>query len=121
MLVEPCGGSSCVSIINSTYIKENEPTKKYDFSQCGMGNNNSYSILNKALQLKVSTSVKNTLRPAEYPWLVSFIDHQILFSNLFFSSGSYRKSFKYCSPYSHTLWWYTHSSSMDYHRCSLYV
>jgi hypothetical protein len=71
MLVEPCGGPNCVSMINSTYLTENEPTKKYDFNQCGMINN-SYSIVNKALQLKVSTSVKNTLRPAEYPWLVSF-------------------------------------------------
>jgi hypothetical protein len=71
MLVEPCGGPACISIINSTYLKHIEPTIKYNFSQCGMANNNGYSILNKALQLKVSTGVKNTLRPAEYPWLVS--------------------------------------------------
>jgi hypothetical protein len=92
MIVTPCGGPNCVSIVNSTYMKENEPTKKYDFSQCGMVNNNSYSISNKALQLKVSTSVKNTLRPAEYPWLVSLINPQLFvcFLNLFFFfSGSY--------------------------------
>ena len=71
MLIEPCGGPNCISIINSSYIKEDERTKKYDFNQCGTINNNGYSILNKALQLKISTSVKNTLRPAEYPWLVS--------------------------------------------------
>jgi hypothetical protein len=72
MIAEPCGGPNCVSMINSTFLTEIEPTTKYDFNQCGIVNNNqNYSILNKALQLKVSTSVKNTLRPAEYPWLVS--------------------------------------------------
>jgi len=76
MLVEPCGGPNCVSMINSTYLKEIEPTRKYDLNQCGMINNYNYSILHKALKLKVSTSVKNTLRPAEYPWLVSFKDNQ---------------------------------------------
>ena len=70
MLVESCGGPNCVSVVNSSYAKENEPTKKYDFSQCGMLNSNSSSIRNKDLQLKVSTSVKNTLRAGEYPWLV---------------------------------------------------
>lgn len=71
MLIEPCGGPNCVSMINSTYIRDQGPAEKYDFTQCGMVNN-SYSISNKALQLKISTGVKNTLRPAEYPWLVSF-------------------------------------------------
>ncbi len=73
MIVEPCGEPNCVSIVNSTSLRETEPTKNYDFSQCGMTSNNNYSITNKALQLKVSTSVKNTLRPAEYPWLVSLL------------------------------------------------
>ena len=81
MLVEPCGGPSCVSMVNSTYLRYNsEPAKKYDFSQCGMVNNSGYSITNKALQLKVSTSVKNTLRPAEYPWLVNSILCRIFYS-----------------------------------------
>ncbi len=71
MIVEPCGGPNCVSMVNSTYLREIEPTQKYDFNQCGIVPKSSYSIFNKALQLKVSTSVKNTLRPAEYPWLVS--------------------------------------------------
>ena len=78
MLVEPCGGSNCVSIVNSTSIKENDPTQKYDLNQCGMVNSSSSSITNKALHLKVSTSVKNTLRPAEYPWLVSLINQRVL-------------------------------------------
>jgi trypsin len=94
MLVEPCGGPNCVSMINSTYLKEIEPTKKYDFNQCGMinnNNNNSYSILNKALQLKISTSVKNTLRPAEYPWLVSFLDNHKIFLFQFKTKFSFVK------------------------------
>lgn len=73
MLVESCGGPNCVSVVNSSYAKENEPTKKYDFRQCGMLNSNRSSITNKALQMKVSTSVKNTLRAGEYPWLVCSI------------------------------------------------
>lgn len=72
MLVESCGGPNCVPIVNSSYIKEHEPTKKYDLSQCGMINHSGVSMTNKALQLKVSTSIKNTLRAGEYPWLVSF-------------------------------------------------
>jgi hypothetical protein len=92
MLVEPCGGLNCVSMVNSTYMRENEPAQKYDFSQCGMVNYSGHSISNKALQLKVSTGVKNTLRPAEYPWLVSLINYQMLFfekKRVFFVSGSY--------------------------------
>ncbi len=98
MLVEPCGGPNCIPIVNNTYSRENEPTKKYDLSQCGIVNNSNYSISNKALQLKVSTSIKNTLRPAEYPWLVSFYLFFILFkinSSFLFCLGSYRKSCKY--------------------------
>jgi hypothetical protein len=71
MLVEPCGGSNCSSAVISPYMKETKPSKDYDFSQCGMINNSDYSFLNKALQLKISTGVENTLRPAEFPWLVS--------------------------------------------------
>ena len=78
MLVESCGGPNCIPIVNSSYMKENEPTKKYDLSQCGTINTSGFSMTNKALQLKVSTSVKNTLRPGEYPWLVSFISPSIL-------------------------------------------
>lgn len=83
MLVESCGGPNCVPMVSSSYGKDNEPTKKYDFSQCGMVNSSSSSITNKALQMKVSTSVKNTLRPGEYPWLVcsilSFFDSDGIF------------------------------------------
>jgi hypothetical protein len=78
MIIEPCGGPNCVSIVNSTYLKEIEPAIKYNFSQCGTVNKNGYSISNKALQLKVSTGVKNTLRPAEYPWLVSFFVFKLI-------------------------------------------
>ncbi|CAF4738530.1 unnamed protein product [Rotaria sp. Silwood1] len=70
MVIEPCGGPDCVAIIKSRNLREIQPSRKYDFEQCGMINKKDYSIVNKALQLKVSTSVKNTLRPAEYPWLV---------------------------------------------------
>lgn len=72
MLVEKCGGYNCVSIVNSTDPDElNEPTQYYDLEQCGQIKTNRL-LINKALQLKISTSIKNTLRPAEYPWLVSF-------------------------------------------------
>lgn len=70
MLIEPCGGPDCVAMVNSTRVITFEPTKHYDLNQCGLANPPIYSIRAKALQLKVSTSVKNTLRPAEYPWLV---------------------------------------------------
>jgi hypothetical protein len=71
MIVEPCGGHNCVSIINSTDLEEDhEPTQAYDFNACGIIKKDR-AFINKALQLKISTSVKNTLRPAEYPWLVS--------------------------------------------------
>ncbi|UJR09264.1 hypothetical protein I4U23_013510 [Adineta vaga] len=70
MIVEPCGGYHCISIINSTDPEEeNLPTQHYDFSQCGQMKSTP-TIMNKALQLKISTGVKDTLRPAEYPWLV---------------------------------------------------
>ncbi len=71
MIVETCGGHDCISIINNTDLKEtNEPTQDYDLNKCGrIQNDRSFST--KALQLKISTSIKNTLRPAEYPWLVS--------------------------------------------------
>ncbi|CAF0944832.1 unnamed protein product [Adineta steineri] len=82
MIVEPCGGPNCVSIINSTNLYEHEPTKKYNFSQCGMIDNSKYSIINKALQLKVSTGVRNTLRPAEYPWLVRIESRTDIFSRI---------------------------------------
>lgn len=71
MLIEPCGGPNCVSMVNSTTSTTFQRTKLYNFSQCGMPSNTKYSMVNKALQFKVSTGVKNTLRPAEYPWLVS--------------------------------------------------
>jgi hypothetical protein len=68
MIIEPCGGYNCISLINNTDLEEeNEPTEEYDLNQCGRDR----LFINKALQLKISTSVKNTLRPAEYPWLVS--------------------------------------------------
>jgi len=71
MIVEPCGGDDCISIINNTDLKEiNEPTEDYDLNKCGKIKND-HSFITKALQLKISTSIKNTLRPAEYPWLVS--------------------------------------------------
>ena len=75
MLVEPCGGSNCVSIIRSSYSEKIEPTEKYNFDQCGIVNKRGYSLVNKALKLKVSTNL-NILRPAEYPWLVSLFDHR---------------------------------------------
>lgn len=71
MLVEPCGGPNCVAMVNSTRWKTFQPTRKHDLNQCGHVNPLSYTLRPKALQLKVSTDVKNTLRPAEYPWLVS--------------------------------------------------
>lgn len=72
MLVEKCGRYNCVSIVNSTDPDElNEPTQYYDLEQCGQIKTNRL-LINKALQLKISTSIENTLRPAEYPWLVSF-------------------------------------------------
>lgn len=71
MLVEPCGGFNCISLINSKHPEEiNEPTQDYDLNQCGKIKSQRL-LTNKALQLKISTSIKNTLRPAEYPWLVS--------------------------------------------------
>lgn len=70
MLIERCGGHNCISIMNNTDPdEENLPTQSYDFSQCGRTEHTA-NIVSKALQLKISTSVKNTLRPAEYPWLV---------------------------------------------------
>jgi hypothetical protein len=117
MIIEPCGGYNCISLINNTDLEvENEPTEEYDLNQCGRD----HLFINKALQLKISTSVKNTLRPAEYPWLVSI---QILpkQKSRFFSKGSYRKSFERICPYSYTLRWYTHSPSMDHNSCTLYV
>ncbi len=72
MTVEPCGSYDCISIINNTDLEEyNEPTIDYDLNQCGMIKTNDRTIINKALQLKISIGVKSTLRPAEYPWLVS--------------------------------------------------
>jgi len=71
MFVEPCGGYNCISIINNTNLEEtNEPTQDYDLNKCGKIKNDR-SFIHKALQLKISTNIKNTLRPAEYPWLVS--------------------------------------------------
>jgi len=71
MVVEPCGGYNCISIINNPYLREyNKPTEDYDLNKCGKIKNDRL-LVNKALQLKISTSIKNTLRPAEYPWLVS--------------------------------------------------
>jgi hypothetical protein len=90
MNVEPCGGHDCVSIINNTDLEEyDKPTEEYDLSQCGMIKNDR-SLINKALQLKISTGVKSTLRPAEYPWLVSiYISIYRSHLVLFFSQGSY--------------------------------
>lgn len=73
MIVERCGGLDCVSIVQNNSLKHHEPTKKFNLEQCGMIKGNSYSMVNKALQVKVSTNVENTLRPGEYPWLVSFL------------------------------------------------
>ena len=76
MMIEPCGGHNCISIINNTELEEfHEPTEEYDLSQCGKMQTN-HLLINKALQLKISTNVKNTLRPAEYPWLVSSFQKQ---------------------------------------------
>jgi hypothetical protein len=62
MIVEPCGGYDCISIINNTASGEmNEPTKDYNLNKCG----NDRLLINKALQLKISTSMKNTLRSVE--------------------------------------------------------
>lgn len=71
MFVTPCGGSNCVPIIRNTEIDENSvrPMQYYNFDQCGIIP--SGSRLTRAIQLKMSTGVENTLRPAEYPWLVS--------------------------------------------------
>ena len=81
MIVEPCGGSGCISMINNTELEEeDQPTEKYDLNQCGMI---------KALQLKISTGVKSTLRPAEYPWLVSLSLCFALRLSYFFPQGSY--------------------------------
>ncbi|CAF3906861.1 unnamed protein product [Rotaria sordida] len=80
MLIDPCGEPDCVPIIKSPNLQEIEPTEKYDFEQCGIFDKKDNSIVNKALQLKVSTSVKNTLRPAEYPWLVRIESRSDIFS-----------------------------------------
>ncbi|CAF3265138.1 unnamed protein product [Rotaria socialis] len=70
MIVEPCGGRNCISIVNNTHLDEyHQPTQDYDFNKCGSVQNYP-SIKKGTLQVKISTSVKNTLRPAEYPWLV---------------------------------------------------
>lgn len=73
MTIEPCGGPDCISMVNNTELQEDDqPTEKYDLDQCGVIKDGR-SIVKKALQLKISTGVKNTLRPAEYPWLVSSV------------------------------------------------
>ena len=70
MLVEPCGGYNCISIVNNTELEDlNQSTEDYDLNNCGKISNQ-HLFINKGLQLKISTSIKNTLRPAEYPWLV---------------------------------------------------
>ncbi|CAF1439455.1 unnamed protein product [Adineta steineri] len=70
MIVEPCGGHNCVSMVNNTNSEEeNEPTEDYDLNKCGIMNER-YRLINKALTLKISTGVKDTLNTAEYPWLV---------------------------------------------------
>ncbi|CAF0842351.1 unnamed protein product [Adineta ricciae] len=87
MLIKPCGGHNCISIMNNTDPEEeNLPTQSYDFSQCGRAENIP-SIVSKALQLKISTSVKNTLRPAEYPWLVRIESRSNTYSNTFTFCG----------------------------------
>lgn len=73
MFAEQCGGHTCVPLVKSTNSKKHEPTINYDLKRCGAMSNRGNPIVHKALQLKVSTHVKNTLRPAEYPWLVSFL------------------------------------------------
>lgn len=89
MVVEPCGGSGCISMINNTELEEeDQPTEKYDLEQCGMIKTDR-TIVNKALQLKISTGVKSTLRPAEYPWLVSLFICFLRRHSPLFLPGSY--------------------------------
>ena len=56
-----------------------QPTKDYDLTNCGKIETDR-SIIAKALQLKISTSVRNTLRPAEYPWLVRIESRSSIYS-----------------------------------------
>ena len=71
MTVERCGDDDCISMVNNTDLVEyDEPTVEYDLNQCGTIQTDR-TLINKALQLKISVGVKGTLRPAEYPWLVS--------------------------------------------------
>ncbi|CAF1187093.1 unnamed protein product [Rotaria sordida] len=82
MIVEPCGGNNCISIVNNTYLEEdNEPTQTYDLNKCGLIKND-HLLKKRTLQLKVSTSVKNTLRPAEYPWLVRIESRSNIYSHI---------------------------------------
>lgn len=70
MLVDPCGGEKCIAIVNNNELQEfDEPTEDYDLTNCGKIEADQ-TLITKALQLKISTSVKYTLQPAEYPWLV---------------------------------------------------
>ena len=72
MIIERCGGDECDPIVNSTVPLEVLPTIDYDEKECGQVKITSpMEIISKSLALKVSTGVKNILRPAEYPWLVS--------------------------------------------------
>lgn len=71
MLAQSCADENCVPLINSTVRREpTKPTSTYDFSECGQTFSFSPSPIVKSIQLKISTSIKNVLRPAEYPWIV---------------------------------------------------
>jgi len=80
LLVTPCGDSTCVPMINSTYMQQVSPSIKYDFDKCGQTREMSTSVNPKSLKLKISTSVQNTLRTAEYPWLVRIESRSNLYS-----------------------------------------
>ncbi|CAF0736742.1 unnamed protein product [Didymodactylos carnosus] len=72
IFVEPCGGESCVAIVNNSRIRNFGKTVAYDLNKCGKSNeiSSKSDIIPKALQLKISTSYKNTVRRGEMPWLV---------------------------------------------------
>lgn len=104
MIVERCGDENCIPIINNTDLDEyHQPTVHYNFDECGLSDN-VQSLKSGKIQTKISAGVKDTLRPAEYPWLVciSINLSYTSFSNIC-KIGSYRKSFNNDCSNSNTL------------------
>lgn len=62
--MKPCNSDSkCLPLIKNPDSNETSTvTDDYDFQKCGH--------VEKSIQLRISTGIRNKLRPAEYPWLV---------------------------------------------------